>query len=357
MSYSLIGKIYNKIISKKKLYCPTFKQTTFSYDYYLDEDGNAIINKGINVELNKQKLKNFLIELSKSDKERNIERQKLLKKLTGEKNVYLFEKNNQRYIEMRNLRIKNILKKRHNERINDINYKPNYQSIYPNIHMTIFPKNFEKFNNKNIDNSNDKNNKKKLNSCPKNLKKYHINSYQNDLVHIEEKNKFSDLNKNINDNIDINNKNLNSNISNDNIFNNKTNIKNKILISINKNTENKYNLIRKKKSKSTSNLSKNYPSIKFKPLEAFYSYSPNYDYIKEDIKKTFVHYDREKEKDIRNKKITKTKKKIFNIKLLNSFFNEYEVINICNEEKQKKENKRKNNSQNIHLNYKKIFNL
>ena len=52
-----------------------------------------------------------------------------------------------------------------------------------------------------------------------------------------------------------------------------------------------------------------------------------------------------------------TKKKIYNIKLLNSFFNEYEVINICNEEKKKKENKRKNNSQNILLHYKNIFNL
>ena len=77
MSYSLIGKICNKIISKKKIYYPSFKQSTISYDYYLEEDRKTIINKGLNVEINKKKLKDFLIELSKSDKERNIEKQKL----------------------------------------------------------------------------------------------------------------------------------------------------------------------------------------------------------------------------------------------------------------------------------------
>ena len=360
MSYSLIGKICNKIISKKKIYYPSFKQSTISYDYYLDEDGNAIINKGINVELNKQKLKNFLIELSKSDEKRNIERKKLLKKLTGEKNLYLFEKKNKEYIEIRNIRTKNILKQRHDEKINDVIYRPNYQAIYPSIHMTIFPKSYEKVNNHNIDNSNDNSNKTKLNSCPKNLKKYHINSEHKKLIPIEENNKFN-LNKNIEDNIDINSKNCINNISKENINNNTNILGNKSLKLINKNTENKYknkyNVNLNKNSKSSSSIFKNKKSIKFKPLEAFYSYSPNYDYIKEDTTKSFVHYNREQEKDIRHKKITMTKKKIYNIKLLNSFFNEYEVINICNEEKKKKENKRKNNSQNILLNYKNIFNL
>ena len=362
MSYSLIGKIYNKLLSKKKLYSPFCKQTTFSYDYYLDEDGNSLINKGINVEINKQKLKDFLIELSKSDEERNIERKKLLNKLTGDKNIYLFEKKNNRYIEIRNLRIKNILKQRYDEKINNVNYKPNYQAIYPSIHMTIFPKSFEKVYNNKINNLYDNTNKTKIN-CPKNLKKYHVNSYNNELVPIEVKNKFISLKKNIKDNIYINNKNFNSNISKDNIIDNENFLRNKSLKIINKNTENKYknqnkyNLILQKQSKSSSTIFKTKKSIKFKPLEAFYSYSPNYDYIKEDTTKSYVHYNRELEKDIRHKKITMTKKKIYNIKLLNSFFNEYEVINICNEEKKKKENKRKNNSQNILLHYKNIFNL
>ncbi len=317
MSYSKMGKIFNKLIEKKEKFFSR-KIKPIIYDFYLDEEGNKIINKGINIELKKQKLKNFLEELSRSDEDRNLSRKKYLNELISNKQIYSFQKEKEKFIKKREMRIKNILEERHKK--NNLSYSPNYNAIFPNVHYIIFPKSFEKNNNKiNNDNErsfNEKKEKKNKNFSEKNLKPIKSKENKNIIVvpsYKEKKNRII------------------NNINNDN---SKKCTPKKI-------DKLQYRNLNKKKNKSTLNLFRKKISMKFKPIEPFFCYTPNFEFIKEDTSKTFVHYGRDYITDLRNKKIKNVKKKICSNNLLNASAHDYAIIDICNEENRKKEEKKK----------------
>jgi hypothetical protein len=127
--------------------------------------------------------------------------------------------------------------------------------------------------------------------------------------------------------------------------------KNRIINNINNDNDKKctpkkidkiqYRNLNKKKNKSTLNLFRKKISMKFKPIEPFFCYTPNFEFIKEDTSKTFVHYGRDYITDLRNKKIKNVKKKICCNNLLNASAHDYAIIDICNEENRKKEEKKK----------------
>ena len=80
--------------------------------------------------------------------------------------------------------------------------------------------------------------------------------------------------------------------------------------------------------------------IKLHLLERFYEYSPNYDSISCNENKSFVKYDNDKKNDFKHYKINATRKYLFNIgNIMNSPSNNYNIIQILNEQKQKEQQK------------------
>jgi hypothetical protein len=71
------------------------------------------------------------------------------------------------------------------------------------------------------------------------------------------------------------------------------------------------------------------------------NYTPNYNSIFLDTSKTFVHYGKNNKTDFQNRKSDITRKTICNYqKLIESFGNNYSVINLIKEERRKKKEKR-----------------
>ena len=331
MSFSEIGKAFSELFNKKKNLKKKI-ENNYESDYYLDEKGNKITNKGLNYELKQKKLNDFLKDLSRSDKDINESRKKYLNKLISNKKKYSFQIEKEYYENKRKERIKKILEQR--KKNYSLIFSPNYNTIFPSIHVTVFPK-FERINK---------------NKSQSNL----INDKKNDLLSTSTKS-FTITKNTVKNNQLYNQKNsieINQNkvkikkIKFQNLNFNKTINENKNFMtkSFEKKTHNSRII---KKSKSTEIFFGKKVSLKFRPLEALINYCPKYDFIRVDTKKTFVHYGRDLEKDLKNKKIKMTKKKIFGADILNTISDQYEVINICNEEKLKKEK----NKQNVYLKY------